>query len=181
MKKEMLFQLDIVWQLFEYHCHNLSKKEAMWCKTPQGLQIRKTDDSWGADWPDTEVYTIGPPSIAWTMWHIMYWWKKVLSMSKDNKTIEKEDIIWPGSVDLAIDEIGRCHRDWIAFVESLSDEDLCSDKMCKWPFEGQSMYSLILWLNVEFMKNVSEIGSARFLYAATEKQPTSSLSFNCIN
>ena len=44
MKKEILFQLDIAWQLFEYHCHNLSEEEAMWCKTNQGLQIRKVND-----------------------------------------------------------------------------------------------------------------------------------------
>lgn len=43
MKKEILFQLDIAWQLFEYHCHNLSEEEAMWCKTNQGLQIRKVN------------------------------------------------------------------------------------------------------------------------------------------
>ena len=33
----------IAWQLFEYHCHNLSEEEAMWCKTNQGLQIRKVN------------------------------------------------------------------------------------------------------------------------------------------
>ena len=27
MKKEILFQLDIAWQLFEYHCHNISEEE----------------------------------------------------------------------------------------------------------------------------------------------------------
>ena len=43
MKKEILFQLDIAWQLFEYHCHNLSEEEAMWCKTNKGLQIRKVN------------------------------------------------------------------------------------------------------------------------------------------
>lgn len=32
MKKEILFQLDIAWQLFKYHCHNLSEEEAMWAK-----------------------------------------------------------------------------------------------------------------------------------------------------
>lgn len=168
MKKEILFQLDIAWQLFEYHCHNLSEEEAMWCKTNQGLQIRKVNGVWRADWPDTESYTIGPASISWIMWHIIYWWKKVLSASKENKIITKEDVIWPGSVKLAIDEIGKCHREWIKFVETLSEQELCSDKMCKWLFEGQNMYSLMLWLNVEFMKNVAEIGSDRFLYATIE-------------
>ena len=47
------------------------------------------------------------------MWHIIYWWKKVLSATKENKIITKEDVIWPGSVKLARDEIGKCHREWI--------------------------------------------------------------------
>ncbi len=66
MKKEILFQLDIAWQLFEYHCHNLSEEEAMWCKTNQGLQIRKivqakkqkikTGD--GINTPDIRCYSL---------------------------------------------------------------------------------------------------------------------------
>ena len=77
MKKEILFQLDIAWQLFEYHCHNLGEEEAMWCKMPDGLQVRRRDEKWVVDWPDTEAYAIGPSSIAWTMWHIIYWWKAI--------------------------------------------------------------------------------------------------------
>ena len=130
MKQEILFQLDIAWQLFQYHCNGLSEAEAMWCKTKYGLQIRGTGNEWKIDWPETETYSIGPSSIAWTMWHILYWWKTTLSASKENRIIKKEDI--------------------------------------KWPFEGQNMYSLALWLNAEFMKNVAEIGAGRFLYAAIE-------------
>lgn len=117
MKKEVLFQLDIAWQLFEYHCHELTEKEAMWCKTDQGLQVRKIDGNWNVDWPDTEAYTIGPASIAWTMWHIIFWWKNALSTTRNGKTIAKEEILWPGSVELAINEIRKCHEDWIDFIE----------------------------------------------------------------
>ena len=30
MKKEILFQLDMAWQLFEYHCERLGEEEALW-------------------------------------------------------------------------------------------------------------------------------------------------------
>jgi|InofroStandDraft_1065614.scaffolds.fasta_scaffold82034_2 hypothetical protein len=66
MKQKILEQLNIAWQLFEYHCNELDDREAMWCSAPNGLQIRKTENAWTADWPETEAYTIGPPSIAWT-------------------------------------------------------------------------------------------------------------------
>ena len=64
MKKEILFQFDIAWQLFEYHCQNLNDDEALWCINENGLQIRKKDTTWIPDWPDTEDYAIGPSSIS---------------------------------------------------------------------------------------------------------------------
>ncbi|MDO5601185.1 MAG: DinB family protein [Oscillospiraceae bacterium] len=166
MKNEILFQLDIVWQLFLYHCGDLSEKEAMWCKTQQGLQIRQTNDTWAPDWPETENYTIGPSSIAWTLWHILYWWNTTLTACRENRIPDKKEVLWPGSAKAAVDEIKRCHDEWVAFITSLDEEDLRSAALCRWPFEGQSLCALALWLNAEFMKNTAEIGAARFLYAA---------------
>lgn len=110
IKNDILFQLNIVWQLFLYHCNNLNEREAMWCKTEHGLQIRNADNKWTVDWLESE-----------------------------------------------------------AFIESLDEKELQSGELCRWPFEGQSMCSLALWLNAEFMKNVAEIGAARFLYAVDEE------------
>ena len=92
MKQKILEQLNIAWQLFEYHCNELEDTEAMWCGAPNGLQIRKTENTWTADWPETEAYTIGPPSIAWTMWHILYWWRTAITASKEKHIPEKEEI-----------------------------------------------------------------------------------------
>ena len=63
MRKEILFQLDIAWQLFEYHCQNLNDEEALWCINEKGLQIRKNGTTWVPDWPDTETYDIGPQAF----------------------------------------------------------------------------------------------------------------------
>lgn len=166
MKKEILFQLDMAWQLFEYHCVELGESEAMWCKSKNGLQVRRNGDKWSVDWPSTEDYNIGPSSIAWTMWHILFWWNTTLIASKENRIIEKEDIKWPGNIEAAIKEVHRCHNEWVLFIESLSEEELQSDELCLWPFSEQSMVELALWLNGEFMKNVAEIGMGRFLYSS---------------
>ena len=101
MKKAILFQLDMAWQLFEYHCIELGESEAMWCKSKNGLQVRRNGDKWSVDWPSTEDYNIGPSSIAWTMWHILFWWNTTLIASKENRIIEKEDIKWPGNIEAA--------------------------------------------------------------------------------
>ncbi len=170
MKKEILFQFDIAWQLFEYHCQNLNDDEALWCINENGLQIRKKDTTWIPDWPDTEDYAIGPSSISWIMWHILFWWKSTISASKYNIILNKDDVKWPGDTSRAIIEIRNCHDEWIHFVNSLSEEELSSSTLCRWPFDGQNMYSLLLWLNAELMKNASEIGFARFLYASIKQK-----------
>lgn len=170
MKKEILFQLDIVWQLFLYHCNDLGEQEALWCKLPDGLCIRKTENKWIADWPETEIYTIGPPSIAWTLWHILYWWNTTLCACDGAAIPSKEAILWPGSVQDAIQQVHDCHNRWVAFVSSLEESEFQSTNRCRWPFEGQSFASLALWLNAELMKNAVEIGTGRFLYAAEAKQ-----------
>ncbi len=99
MKKEILFQMDTAWRLFQYHCNGLGEEEAAWCKTYSGLQVRRADGK------------------------------------------------------------------WTSFIDSMDEADLRSDERCRWPFKGQSLCSLALWLNVELMKNAAEIGAARFLYA----------------
>ena len=175
MKQEILEQLNIAWQLFEYHCNELEDTEAMWCGTPKGLRIRKTENTWTADWPETEAYTIGPPSIAWTMWHILYWWRTAITASKEKHIPEKEEIKWPGSVAAAVCEIRDCHDAWVSFLKSLDENELRSGELCRWPFEGKSMYSLALWVNMEFMKNAAEIGAGRFLYAAADAKAAEQL------
>ena len=75
----------------------------------------------------------------------------------------RENVVWPGSAGAAIQEIERCHEEWTSFIDSMDEADLRSDERCRWPFKGQSLCSLALWLNVELMKNAAEIGAARFL------------------
>jgi hypothetical protein len=164
----MLLKIQLIIKLI-YHVDDLCDEETLWCKKQEGLQIRNDAGQWKADWPESEEYKIGPPSIAWTLWHIMYWWKTVMNTSFGNGTLQKEDVIWPGSVEKAITEITELHDEWIQHISHMNEEELNSEKLCKWPFADQSFYSLALWLNVELMKNVAEIGSARFLYAVSTK------------
>lgn len=169
MKVEsILFQLDITWELFLYHIQDLSDEEALWCKKADGLQIHQIDGKWQADWPETEEYDLGPASIAWTMWHIIYWWEVVLDYSFGDGSLRKEDIEWPGSVKQAVEKIDSLHSRWIKVLSNLTLEQLQSKQYTKWPFSNRCFYDLALWINTELMKNVSEIGYGRYLYAISK-------------
>lgn len=171
MKREdIFFQLDMTWQLFQYHINGLGDEECYWCKTPQGLNVCKVGDDWVPDWPDTEEYCIGPASIAWILWHILYWWQSTLSASFKGKKLAKEDVAWPGNIQVAIEKITECHDVWIEKLSSMMEAEFESTEKCCWPFENENFVRLALWLNNEFMKNVAEIGAARFLYATVQDE-----------
>lgn len=50
------------WQLYLYHTDDLEETEALWSFSPTGLQVRKQDNGWCIDWPESESYEIGPSS-----------------------------------------------------------------------------------------------------------------------
>ncbi|MDF2513969.1 MAG: hypothetical protein K0S04_3835 [Herbinix sp.] len=123
----------------------------------------------GIDWPETESYDIGPASIAWIMWHIIYWWSTALDYNFGYGILKKEDIPWPESVEKAKATISLLHDKWVSKLNALSDAEYQSEQYAKWSLSDRSFADIALWLNAELMKNASEIGYGRFLYAAREK------------
>ncbi len=39
IKENILFQLEMCWQLYLYHTENLQDEEALWSFTPTGLKL----------------------------------------------------------------------------------------------------------------------------------------------
>lgn len=159
------FQLDMAWQLLTYHFDGLTDQEAYWLSGERGLQVRSHADSWVVDWPESEGYDIGPASVAWVMWHIIFWWSMALDHSFGSRSLSREDVIWPGSVGAAVSRIEELHGEWIGALGNVTDEQLAADGLTRWPFGDRPFYEVVAWLNMELMKNAAEIGYGRFLYA----------------
>lgn len=162
----LLNQLNISWMLLEYHLNGLTTEECLWRPSSKGLHVHKTEDGrWHADWPNHEGYDIGPSSIAWTTWHICYWWSMAYNHSFGDGSLTKEVVSWPGDADALRAEFSTLHQQWKTALENLSDEDLSKTRHSKWPIQNQPFYNIAGWVNVELMKNAAELGYARFLYA----------------
>jgi hypothetical protein len=160
------FQLDISWQLLEFHLTGLEDKECLWRPGGKGLHVHHHAGIWRSDWPDRETYDIGPASVSWLTWHIIFWWSMALDHSFGEGKLTREDVQWPGSTADAKEKITSLRNDWTAAVSALSDEDMLSCERTRWPFTNRPFYELAAWLNLELMKNASEIGYVRFLYAS---------------
>lgn len=97
MRRALVGQLDIAWALASYHLDGLTTDECLWRPAARGLHvIERTDGSYLAEWPDHEGYDLGPPSIGWLTWHMIFWWSMVLDHGFGEGTLQRETIAWPG-------------------------------------------------------------------------------------
>ncbi|SDB83830.1 DinB superfamily protein [Pelagirhabdus alkalitolerans] len=160
------FQFSISKQLLDYHLSSLEQTEYMWQPPKGSLYIKEIEGEWYAELPETESYHIGPPSIAWTLWHITYWWEMVFDYSFGDGDLTKDDIKVSNDVSEVKDHIYSLVNRWEEKLLQLTNEEFNSKQFSKFPFNNDvEFHKLASWLNLELMKNASEIGYARFDYA----------------
>jgi hypothetical protein len=110
-KDTLLRQLDMAWKLAAYHLEGLTTEECLWRPASAGPHVhRGTDGAWRADWPEHEGYGLGPPSIAWTTWHMGFWWSMAFDHAFGGATLAREPVAWPFS--------GRPFADAVAWANA---------------------------------------------------------------
>jgi DinB superfamily len=171
MRDTLNRQFDLAWKLASYHLHGLSTAECLWRPAEVGLHVRRREDArWHGEWPEKEGYDIGPPSIAWITWHVVFWWSMVLDYSFGAATLSREDVVWPGDADTVRSTLEALQTAWRERLGRLTDAELRSSSNTRWPLKDRPFTDVVAWVNVELTKNAAEIGYARFLYAARIQQ-----------
>jgi hypothetical protein len=162
----LLRQHEIAWSLAWYHLETLSRDECLWRPAAKGLHVTLAEDgSWRGEWPEHEGYDLGPPSIAWVVWHIGFWWSMAINHCFEDASLEPTAIACPGDADAIRVWLQGLHGRWLDLVSNLSDDDLRSHERAKWPFQERALADVVAWVNTELSKNAAELGYARFLYA----------------
>ena len=159
-------QFETAWKLAGIHLDGLTTEECLWRPAAEGLHVRQgADGAWRADWPDHEGYRLGPPSIAWLTWHVGFWWSMALDHSIGDRSLSREQVVWPGTADGVREWIGRLCAEWRAVLEQVTADDLGSAERTRWPLRDRPFGDVVAWVNIELTKNAAEIGYARFCYA----------------
>lgn len=166
VRDALLRQLDIAWALTEYHLTGLGTEECLWRPASRGLHVDQREGTWVADWPEQEGYDLGPSSIAWITWHMVFWWSSVLDHSFGAGTLTREDVHWPGSAEAVKSRLTELHGEWRKQLERLDDADLRGTSRTRWPFQDKPFMDVVGWLNIELTKNAAELGYVRFLHGA---------------
>ncbi|MFC3198062.1 DinB family protein [Parapedobacter deserti] len=167
----LLAQFKISFQLLSYHLDSLSVDECLWQPSKKGIYLKQVNaDTWAGTLPESEAYEVGPPNIAWLIWHIDYWWSMVINHSFGNAALNKDEVIWQSSIEKITNRFETLKEEWIERVNSLSSDDLESHRYSRWPIADCPFSDIAAWLNLELMKNAAEIGYIRFLYASREEK-----------
>ncbi|MEO1046105.1 MAG: DinB family protein [Pseudomonadota bacterium] len=167
-KRDLLLrQFETASTLFHFHFDDLTFAEVMWRPARIAMHVKPGEDGdWTADWPESEAYEVGPPSAAWIIWHITYWWTMVLDHSFGAGTASRENIAWSGEGFQT--QIRELEQGWLGALEGLDDTALDSNRLAVWPMSGRPFADVVGWVNIELTKNSAELGLLRFLYAVRE-------------
>jgi hypothetical protein len=162
----LLRQHEIAWSLTSYHLETLSTEECLWRPSSRGLHVSITSEgAWRGEWPDHEGYDLGPPSIAWLLWHMGFWWSMAIDHCFEGASLDRHAVTCPGGVAAAKSWLQECHEKWQALLSPLSDDDLRCAERTRWPYRDRPFSDVVGWVNIELTKNAAELGYARFLYA----------------
>ncbi len=162
----LVSQFDIATALLGYHLESLTTEECLWRPARAGLHVQLTEDGrWVAEWPEHERYDLGPPSIAWTTWHICFWWSMFLDHSLGSATLTREQVTWPGDADGVRAAISQLQSRWRETLAALDEDALAATERTRWPMTDRPFAEAAAWVNIELTKNAAEIGYGRFLYA----------------
>ena len=162
----LIRQFETAWMLTAHHLEGLTTAACLWRPAGKGLHVHHgSDGTWRADWPDSEAYDIGPPSIGWVTWHLGFWWSMLLDHSLGGGTLTREAVLWPGTADGVRAWVGDLQGQWRGVLDQLTADDLRSTARTRWPFQDRPFGDVVAWANVELTKNAAEIGYARFLHA----------------
>lgn len=163
------WQFDLTWSLLDLHLAALVPADFLWEPAAHCWTLRRDDAGhWVPDWADTEPDPIPVPTIAWTTWHLGWWWSTTLDHLEGRQPLDRTEVRWPGAGAPAIDWLRGLRERWLAVLDRLTAADLASPAPFPWPDSPElTVAHTLAWANAELMKNTAEIGHVRLLRAAT--------------
>ncbi|HRD29153.1 MAG TPA: DinB family protein [Caulobacter sp.] len=163
------WQFDMTWALAErYHLPALTDAMCLWEPAPGAWTVRPLNGVWTPDWSDVEPAPAPITSIAWTAWHLAWWWSETLARAKGAPPPGRDGVRYPGSADGVRAQLAALAGEWRPLIAGLDAGALARPSTFPWP-EPRPFAMTVAWVNAELMKNVAEIGAGVRLFQAAAR------------
>lgn len=162
----------MTWRLADQHIlPGLTDDMCFWEPAPGAWSVRRIDGSWVPDWSDAEPDPAPTTSIAWTAWHLAWWWSETIARARGQPSPGREGVRYPGTANGARAQLSGLATEWKGLIADLGQAALIRPSTFPWP-EPRPFAMTIAWANAELMKNIAEIGAVKRLYAGKGHVPT---------
>ena len=135
-------------------------EHCLWRPNRDGWTVHQRDGRWFGELDD-EPPTPPTPSLGWVMWHPIWWLSVLLADSRGEPIPEAESIEWPGP-ERSLPTIRRLWSEWIAWLDSLTPEQLASAELTGFPYrDDRPLVHIDGWASMELTRNLSEMCQLR--------------------
>jgi hypothetical protein len=165
IKETLIWQFELTWKLAQYHLEGLTDATCFYEPTTNSWTVRKLETKlWIPDWQVPEPEPIPTPTIAWLTWHVVWWWSNAQKVMAGGDAVEHTEAFWPGNAKDTVKELNILATKWGDVLSKLDEKTLELPRVYPWK-EPRPTRILVAWVNSELMKNISEIGYIKHLFA----------------
>ena len=159
-------QVLILLELGDQVLADVSLEECLRTFSPDSWTVHERDGRCFGELSE-EPPNVPVPSLAWTMWHPVWWMETLLAVSRGDDPSAPADVEWPGP-QASIGRIRELWSEWTMFVGGLTEEDLRSNQLTRFPYTDGRPFAYVLgWASMEMVKNLSEMCLLRRLLRCT--------------
>lgn len=135
---------------------DVSLEECLHKFRPDAWSVHERDGRWYGMLED-EPPNIPVPTLAWTMWHPMWWMETLLTVSRGGSPLAAAEVEWPGPTT-TVPKLRELWTEWTAFVDGLTEDDLRATELTRFPYTDGRPFAYVLgWASMEMTKNLSEM------------------------
>lgn len=168
-------QFELTWLLAQYHLPKLTDENCLWAPSNNIWTVRLSSEGrWRPDFVETEPEPIPTPTVAWISWQILWWWNGALAALEERTPPSASEIDWPGSALATRNRLEELSLKWRVALSTLETRAVGenSERMVSFPWSRpKPLREMLGWVNVELMKNISEIGYVLHLHANIGSRP----------
>lgn len=163
------WQFGLTWRLAQVHLPALTDEACLWEPASGSWTVRlSTDGNWRPDWADSEPDPVPTVTIGWLTWHIIWWWSGLLAAVRNQATVPRQEVFWPGSAEAVRRELTALSTAWTGVLSGFDPDELDRPFSHPWT-EPRPISYAFAWCNSELMKNVAEIGYIRLLHESSQR------------
>lgn len=167
-KRVITKQMDVIMGLGRQTLTKFPTEELLWKPSNTSWSVSRTTQGWVADWAEPEPEGLGPPSLAWQLWHANWWLSMVLDHSFGSRSLTRETFDWEGP-DRGFAAIDELYARLVAALEAMDDQEWHASERTRWPYlDGRPFGMVVGWASMELTKNIAEMARARSYFAAAQ-------------